>query len=245
MKNNEIKVHAPNELKGRNRRQFLKMSGMALAGAGLLFACKDDDDMEPSNPNPGVFDLGSGDLGILNYAFALEQLEAAFYTKVVNNFYPNISDEEQTVLTDLYNHEVIHRDLYAAALPTVASESQITPSLEFNFDSIDFNNREMVLTTSKVLEDTGVKAYNGAGKYLSNADYLVLAGKIVSVEARHASAIASLLNPDSSDFAGDDVLVDLGGSGLAYDAALPPSEILQAVGDTGFITTEFTANNLA
>lgn len=244
MNKNEIKVHAPKELKGRDRRQFLKMSGLAVVGTGLLFACKKD---EPSNPTPtpGVFDLGADDLGILNYAFALEQLEAAFYTKVVNNFYAGISEEEKTVLTDLYYHETIHRDFYAAALATVASSDKITPTLAFDFNSIDFNNRDMVLATAKVLEDTGVKAYNGAGKYLTNPEYLVIAGKIVSVEARHAAAIATLINPGSTDFAGDDVLVDLGGTGLAFDDALMPSQILQAVGDTGFITTKFTAVNLA
>jgi hypothetical protein len=35
---------------------------------------------------------------------------------------------------------------------------------------------------------------------------LLLAGKIVSVEARHASAIQCLINPNSADFAGDDVI---------------------------------------
>ncbi len=244
MNKNEIKVHAPKELKGRNRRQFLQLSGMAVVGAGLLFACKKDDEESPMN-TPGVFDLGADDLGILNYAFALEQLEAAFYTKVVNNFYPGISDEEEQVLTDLYYHETIHRDFYAAALATVASSDKITPTLSFDFNSIDFNNRDMVLATAKVLEDTGVKAYNGAGQYLTNPEYLVIAGKIVSVEARHAAAIATLINPGSADFAGDDILVDLGGAGIAFDGALKPSEILQAVGDTGFITTKFTANSLA
>ncbi len=63
-----------------------------------------------------------------------------------------------------------------------------------------------VLSTAKALEDTGVSAYNGAGAYISSADYLTLAGKIVSVEARHASAIRDLLNPKSADFAGDDVV---------------------------------------
>ena len=42
-----------------------------------------------------VFDLGQGDVGVLNYAYALEQLEADFYTKVVNNFYTGISSNEK------------------------------------------------------------------------------------------------------------------------------------------------------
>ena len=43
-------------------------------------------------PNFGISsalaaDLGSGDIGILNYAYALEQLEAAFYTMVIDSPY--------------------------------------------------------------------------------------------------------------------------------------------------------------
>lgn len=237
-----IKVHSPQPVVGNSRRQFLKMSGMAVAGAGFLFACNNDDD----NPGPtaGVFDLGTGDLGILNYAYALEQLEAAYYTRVVNSFYSGISDLEKQTLTDLYYHELIHRDFFATAIASVANPEQVLPTLEFNFDAIDFNNRDQVLATTKVLEDTGVMAYNGAARYITNPDYLVIAGKIVSVEARHASAVATLINPGSKDFAGDSILVDLGGVGLAFDGAKKPSEILAAVVATGFVKTAFTANGL-
>ncbi len=165
MKSNEIKVHSPKPIKGRDRRQFLKLSGMALVGGGLLLSCSDDDDNGMMPPKDDLFDLGKDDLGILNYAFALEQLEAAFYTKVVNSFYGNISDPEKTLLTDLYNHEIIHRDFFGAAIASVADPAQVLPELEFNFDSIDFSNRDQVLATAKVLEDTGVKAYNGAARY--------------------------------------------------------------------------------
>jgi hypothetical protein len=49
--------------------------------------------------------------------------------------------------------------------------------LSFNYGSLDFNNRTQVLATAKALEDTGVAAYNGAGKLITNPDYLLLAGK--------------------------------------------------------------------
>ncbi|MCR9226288.1 MAG: ferritin-like domain-containing protein [Flavobacteriaceae bacterium] len=234
--------------KATNRRQFLKLGGMGVVGAGLLVACSNDDngmgmmpDPDP-NPNPDIFDLGQGDLGVLNYAYALEQLEADFYTKVVNSFYGNISDEEMQVLTDLYYHEVNHRDFFKTAITAAVDGNTdlVLPTLEFDYGDLDFNNREQVLTTASVLEDTGVAAYNGAGRLISDPGYLLLAGKIVSVEARHASAIRTLLNPGSADFAGDDYVTT--DTGLA--AALNPSEVLAAVGDTGFITTPFTANNL-
>ena len=184
------------------RRNFLKLSGIGLAMAGLTLVGCNDDDFEDMNGK--VFDLGSGDIGVLNYAYALEQLEADFYTKVVNNFYSGISSVEKQVFTDLYNHEVIHRDFFKAAIS--GATSNVLPTLEFQYPNVNFNSRDSVLATAKALEDTGVAAYNGAGKYITNAAYLVIAGKIVSVEARHASAIRDLINPGTAAFSGDDVI---------------------------------------
>ena len=55
-----------------SRRNFLKLGGVGLIVAGLTVAgCREDNyDFPMSN----VFDLGTGDVGVLNYAYALEQL---------------------------------------------------------------------------------------------------------------------------------------------------------------------------
>jgi hypothetical protein len=247
MKNNKVEVREV-ATGLASRRSFLKISGLTLAGTGLVLAgCSNDDDTTtptPSSMLPGVvngtFDLGGGDAGILTYAYALEQLEADFYTRVVNSntFGATFSSEEQAVLADLYRHEVIHREFFKAALTGALANTAgtVLPSLEFSYDSVNFNNRTSVLNTAKALEDTGVAAYNGAGRYITSADYLLLAGKIVSVEARHASAIRSLLNPGSADFAGNDV-VDANG----LDGAKKPSQIITAVSALDFIQTPFTA----
>ena len=247
---NQVKISEVNP-SFTNRRSFLKLSGLTLVGTSLIMAgCSDEDG--PSNPNKlpgvrnGVFDLGNGDFGVLTYAYALEQLEADFYTKVVNAsaFNTAFTPEDRAVLTDLYKHEVIHREFFKAAITgalTAAGESvqdHLLPNLAFDYGSLNFNNRTAVLATAKALEDTGVAAYNGAGRLLTNVDYLLLAGKIVSVEARHASAIRSLINPNSKDFAGDDVVNTVNG----LDVAKKPSEILPIAG--GFISTDFTANFL-
>ncbi|MCU7614159.1 ferritin-like domain-containing protein [Chryseobacterium sp. GMJ5] len=211
------------------RRNFLKLSGIGIVAAGLTLVGCDDDNFE-YNDNK-VFDLGMGDVGVLNYAYALEQLEADFYTKVVNNFYSGISSIEQQLFTDLYHHEVIHRDFFKAAL--TGATSNVLPKLEFQYPNVNFNDRNSVLATAKALEDTGVAAYNGAGKYITNPDYLVLAGKIVSVEARHASAIRNLISPGTAAFSGDDV-IDANG----LDVAKEPKDVVMAAG--GFIKTPFT-----
>ncbi len=245
---NEVKIQEVDPSLN-NRRSFLKLSGLTLVSAGLVLAgCSNNDNEDDMQDNTlpgiknGVFDLGSGDFGVLTYAYALEQLEADFYTKVVNasNFNTTFNDIERQVLTDLYHHEVIHRDFFKAALTGALPDpsSQLLPSLAFNYGSMNFNSRTEVLATAKALEDTGVAAYNGAGKLIKSADYLLLAGKIVSVEARHASAIRSLINPNSSDFAGDDIV----NSTTGLDVAKDPSKILPIAG--GFITTKFTAKYL-
>lgn len=176
--------------------------------------------------------LGSGDTGILNYAYALEQLEAAFYTQVATSFYADIPSEEQRVLEALQKHEVAHKDFYSQAL----GENAI-PSLSVDFSSIDFDDRMSVLTTAKTFEDLGVAAYNGAGKLLENPDFLLVAGKIVSVEARHAATIRDILEPNSASFAGDDVIDENG-----LDRAMAPAEVLEAAG--AFITTQIDASEL-
>ncbi|MGY5848556.1 ferritin-like domain-containing protein [Salegentibacter sp. HM20] len=224
-----------------SRRNFLKIGSLAMVGTSLMLSCSDDDD-DMLMPPGEVFDLGSGDLGILNYAYALEQLEAAFYRNVLDgSYWMNASAEERLVLEDLYKHEAIHREFFKAAITGAVNgdTSKVLPELEFDFSSVDFSSRSSVLQTAKTLEDTGVAAYNGAGQLLQTPDYLIIAGKIVSVEARHASAIRSIFDDDLKSFAGDDI-IDANG----LDLAMSPSEILSAVGDTGFIKTQFTANQL-
>lgn len=215
-----------------NRRYFLRSAGVAAAtGAFILGACTDHDIQGDQ-----TVDLGSGDVGILNYAYALEQLEAAFYTQVLATPYAGISAEEKAILTDIRDHEIVHRQFFKAALGSAAIKG-LTP----NFSSINFSDRASVLGAAKLFEDTGVQAYNGAGKLITSVDYLLLAGKIVSVEARHASIIRDLLSPNTGSFAGDDILVTILGFG-GFDAAIPPSVILPAV--QPFVVDKISGANL-
>ena len=140
-----------------DRRSFLKMSGLTLAGTGLLLAgCSKEEDLITATEESydsfgrrgnlpgrrhGVFDFGGGDFGVLTYAYALEQLEADFYTKVVNanGFTSNFTGEEQQVLTDLYYHEVIHRKFFKKVLVnTLPNPSrQLLPNLEFEYEGVE------------------------------------------------------------------------------------------------------------
>ena len=103
--------------------------------------------------------------------------------------YSGISDKEMEYLTDVRDHEIAHREWFKNVLGNARIGGLIP-----NFTSIDFSSRASVLGTAKALEDMGVSAYNGAGELLQSATYLLYAGKIVSVEARHAAAIRDMLS---------------------------------------------------
>ena len=220
-----------------SRRKFLRFSGIfgasALAVSSMtgISGCKKDNDGTTDGIN-----LGSGDVGILNYAYALEQLEAAFYTKVLSSPFSGISAVETEYLKDIRDHEIAHREFFKAALG-----SNAIGTLEVDFSSVNFSSRDSVLGTAKTFEDLGVAAYNGAGKLLMSTDYLTLAGKIVSVEARHAALIRDLISNGSfSDLAS---LTQLGAdNSKGLDGALKPSEVLAIA--TPFLKTKINANNL-
>src|SRR5690606_30222821 len=144
------------------RRMFLRYAGATAAVSTLLFTtgCDNDDD---GPMDPMAADLGSGDTGVLNYAYALEQLEAAFYTEVVAKSLNLFNQTEQQIMQDLKGHESIHRDFLKAALGSAA-----IPDLEVNFSNINFGDKNSVLMTARTFEDLGVAAYNGAGKLLEN-----------------------------------------------------------------------------
>lgn len=211
-----------------SRRRFLGYAG-ALAGAGMLLqACNNDDNDNPIPDNR--INLGSGDVGILNYAYALEQLEAAFYTQVIATQYSGITAAETALLTDIRDHEVAHREFFKRAIGTAA-----IPALEVNFASINFGDRASVLGTAKAFEDLGVSAYNGAGKLITTPDYLVLAGKIVSVEARHAAYIRDLISNGS--FA-DSTTVNANGLDMSRD----PKAVLDIA--KTYLKSSLNADNL-
>lgn len=214
------------------RRSFLKWSSAAAVSAFAFGVDVPGLKLNEAFAQTRAVDLGAGDLGVLNYAYALEQLEAAFYTQVIATPYAGMSKYEETLLRDIRDHEIAHRVFFAKALG-----ANRIPDLTPNFTSVNFADRRSVLTTAMTFEDLGVSAYNGGGAAIKDPKYLAAAGSIVSVEARHAATIRDLLSPLSGSFAGDDTVDS---SGL--DVARPPSQVLRAAAP--FIATPITASQL-
>lgn len=226
------------------RRSFLKFAGAGAALSALFLAGCDDDD-DNTNTTPEQVNLGTGDVGILNYAFALEQLEAAFYTQVVAHAGFNVAfsnSMERAVLTDIRDHEIAHREFFRAAIPSGSRIKDLT----FNFDTINLANRTEVLNAAKTFEDLGVAAYNGAGKLFTNTGagltYLTLAGKIVSVEARHAAEIRDIIS--NGTFASGEAGIISGPliNANGFDQAMDPPQVLNAA--KVYIKNEIIASGL-
>lgn len=205
------------------RRDFLRLMGIGGAVVllpSVLTACSDDDDITgPGTGSTVTIDFSKGDTAVIQFAYALEQLEADFYTRVASNFSSSgLSTAEQAIFADIRNHEVIHRE----ALKTVLGATNGF-TLAPVYPGVNFGNRTSILTTAQTFEELGVAAYNGAAQYLTNAANLLVAGKIVSVEARHASVIADIISPKTSAFAPK-----------AFDDAFSPSKVANAA--QSFIT---------
>ena len=195
-----------------NRREFLRLAAAGAAALGL------------TGTMSGCVIAAAGtrkidfrdDFGILNFAYALETLESRFYAKVVASPPGDLRAGELQILKDIGDHEKAHARFLKRSLQLLRVEVPMSV-----WPGSDFTRRQSVLTAARNFEDLGVAAYNGAGTRLRLAEFLTIAGKIVSVEARHAAAIRDLLNPNSRDFAGDDV-VDANG----LDRVLEPGEVL-------------------
>lgn len=214
------------------RRSFLKYASAAAATAVAMGCDVKSLGLRKAFAQAAAVDVGAGDFGVLNFAYASEQLGAAFYTQVLATPYRGMTDYELQVFTGIRDHEIAHRETFRLALNIFA-----IPNLTPNFSAINFNSRAQILRTTQMIEDLEVAAYNGAGALISNPLFLAIAGTIVSVEARHAALVRDIIRPHSTYFAGDDVVNRQG-----LDRAKLPSQVLPLVAP--FLATPVTASQL-
>ncbi|MEM8599468.1 MAG: ferritin-like domain-containing protein [Bacteroidota bacterium] len=223
-----------------SRRRFLQFGGVAVT-AGALAACDSDDPGIDLTDEAVEFDFAD-DFGVLNFAYVLEQLQAAFYTTVVTAPPRQAGQVEIDTFTALRDQEIAHRDFLRAAI--VTGGGQPVPALRLDLRTVDFTSLASVLAAAQVIEDLAVAAYNGAGLVLRDADLLTIAGKIVSVEARHATAVRRLVAPDALFAIGAeaDLATRTVDPVTGLDASLGAGAVLDAA--SSFFVAELTAVNL-
>jgi rubrerythrin len=199
------------EKAGITRQQLLRRS--AFVGGGLIVGGL-----------PAAFSIaqgvGKGDIDILNYALTLEYLEAAFYKEA--NDKGALSGQLARFSKIVFEHEQAHVD---ALKQTLGDKAVAEPKFDFKGTT---ESESTFGATAQVLEDTGVKAYQGQAGNIKNTDVLKAALSIHPVEARHAAWIASILSKGSGSSPAPD----------AFNPAEDMATVLAAVSGTGFIVRE-------
>jgi hypothetical protein len=201
-------------LTGASRRKFLRamaLGGTAVLLPGVFAACDDDDDPSAPGVSSATLDL-SGDRGILNYLFAVEQVQASFYVRVVQeSSAAGFNAIQRRLIADIRNHEFIHREALRAMLGGYRLPEL---KLDGRYQGTNFRDPASIFATAQRLEDLGVSAYASAGRYVTDAASLLLIAKIASVEARHSAVIRDFLDAFGANtgklFAGDDIVDENG-----------------------------------
>ncbi|HVD59508.1 MAG TPA: ferritin-like domain-containing protein [Gemmatimonadaceae bacterium] len=205
-----------------SRRDFLTrvaVGGTALAlPQFLVSACSD----VIGNPTESAtLDL-STDPGVLNYFYAISQLQSDFWTRAQLNRFPGITTAESTAMVFLFTHTTNQRNW----LQTYQTFGRVTDVLTFDFSNVDFTNRSTSFGTGIVIQDAASAAYAGGIKYLTSADNIVLASKLASIAARHSAMVRDFGDlfaggSTRASFAGDDII---GPTGL--EPAASPTDVI-------------------
>jgi rubrerythrin len=189
---------------GDERSAFLKralvVGGAALAGGAIAGA-----------PRLVNAQGGNDDVRALNLALLVEYTEAAFYDQALAA--GALKGEVRNFAEQVAAQETEHLDFLKQALGDKAD-----PEPKFDFGE-RVKDQDQFAAAAAELEDLAVATYNGQATNISKGT-LAAAAKIVSVEARHAAWIRSIVGeppaPDATDTpkSADEVLAGLRGLGV-------------------------------
>ena len=209
------------EAEGLTRGSFITRAGGAALTSGAFMAMLPE--LAAAKPS------AKQDISILNYALTLEYLEAAFYAEAVNG--GALSGAVLETARLLAAHEATHVTVLKKTIKTFGGKPVPKPKFDFKGTTGDPTT---FLATSFTLENTGVHAYLGQVQRILSKKLLQSAANIVTIEARHAAAIAGLIGDKPYD-------LDGGGSNYtpdgAFDVPFKKATVLKAVKKTGFIVS--------
>ena len=187
------------------RRAFLR--GAGLAAAGLTAAAL----LVPSAAHAAIPSAipGSGDIQVLNYALALEDLEADLYAQAILRLTGggtdpqaastvgtivglNVSGLDVQYIQKFAPVEAAHRDFLKAALGSAAITTLKPAKYDFGIQNM---TRQQVLDLVLEAEATGVQAYLGAiPSFTTKSPYAQTAAAIQGTEARHTTVLTVVRN---------------------------------------------------
>ena len=153
-----------------------------------------------------------GDVGILQFAYQLELLEADFYAiGVESGLFTGAFLDQVAAIRD---HEIAHVEALAATIGDLGGEVPATP--EFTYPDGVFTDVVAFLELAATFEPVGIGAYQSAAVALESKDVLAAALSIHNAECQHRCAIEilNLVVPPNN---------------VAFEEALPLADVQAAV----------------
>lgn len=232
-----------------SRRTLLKW-GLVSLGAMAATTIPQALNAQPSN-SVKTLNFNADDFGILNFALMLEELETTFYAAAVNS--GKLRDRNEV---DYMKSLVSNESAHAAFLRQVLGRNVIYQRGDLSFNQAGLaailTDRSRILNTVVALEDAGIHAYNGAGTKLTNPTFLLAAGSIVSVEARHVAGIRSLLQRPTTELDSERAVSDTELvpeinplKGRAYDELYTTGQMLEIVRSLNLLNNPITGSLFA
>jgi len=164
------------------------LAATAVAVAGLPAIARAAPPMAAPKPDA----LTSGDIGILNFALSLENLEASYYTQVLGAHNQNayLSDRSLALAQELATIEASH----VQTLQQVITGGGGTPvaATGYIFPTNVFVSPIGFAWFGYTLEEIGVGAYLGALGHIEDDDIRASAASIYGAETRHAALLRTL-----------------------------------------------------
>jgi rubrerythrin len=148
----------------------------------------------------------TGDLGLLEFALKLENVQASFYKETLKK--KGLSGDVKKAFTEIAAHEEAHAKQLTQTLGQLDGEKH-----RFSIVAIaeaEGNSQQALLDHAIEIEEVGLAAYNGAAPALQSSDLLVAFASIAQVEGRHVGALRELGGKDPAP--------------AAFDKSLSPAE---------------------
>lgn len=194
-------------LGGFNRRRFMKMSGLAVAGGTLLAACgsdkKKDSGATTETTAAATATTAAGnktDQTIARTAASLEIFAVAVYDQAITNAAAlKISDPVAKAAVLFKSQHDEHAKAFNAAATQLGgqpyTEPNPTAAKAFEAQIAALKTEQDVLKFAFALEQIAAETYQGVGMKLSTATLRQTAMTVGGVEARHMAILGHFITP--------------------------------------------------
>ena len=195
-------------LGGFNRRRFMKLGGLALAGGTVLAACGDDKKKSDSSSSKGstaattatTAAASKTDQTIARTAASLENFAVAVYDKAIMNAAAlKISANVAKAATVFKAQHAEHASAFNAAATQLGGQPYTDPNptaaKAFEATIAALKTEQDVLKLAFGLEQIAAETYQGVGMKLSTPMLRQTSMTVGGVEARHMAILAHFITP--------------------------------------------------